>query len=120
MSERVIAKFRYRHASADKEDIFKNLAIYYCIVSHEEKNDVSFLIKKFKKEMIGKGNILIDLINLFKRGYVDYIKNYFDDEDYYTCKLQTFKEYINDFIHGTEQGIYDELDAFIEEYVFEE
>ena len=116
MSERVIEKFYDTDDDYIHKYVIENLVNYYCIVSNEEKNDVNFLTKKLNNEC----KILADLINLFKRGYVDYIKNYFDDEDYYTCKLQTFKEYVYDFIHGTEQGIYDELDAFIEEYVFEE
>ncbi len=114
MSERVIEKLKSDEYLYN-ESIFEILANYYIIVSNEEDYDEDYLTKKLNNEC----KILADIINLFTRGYVDYIKNYFDDEDYYECKLQSFREYINDFIHNTEQGIYDELDAFMEEYVDE-
>jgi len=115
MSERVIEKFYDSDEYLYNESIFEILANYYCIVSNEEDYDEDYLTRQLND----KSKILVNLINLFTRGYVDYIKNYFDDEDYYECKLQSFKEYINDFIHNTEQGIYDELDAFLEKYVDE-
>ena len=62
--------------------------------------------------------IIIDLINLFKRGYEDYIENYFLERDYLECVLMSFGDYVEEFLDMNNKGLYTEINLFCEKYVF--